>query len=52
MQEDIPLTLMLSPKCASERISSQSEMVSDVPPPPLNEVSRGSRAVTAAQEVY
>jgi riboflavin synthase alpha subunit len=27
---------MLSPRCASVRISSQSEMVSDVPPPPLD----------------
>jgi riboflavin synthase alpha subunit len=35
---------MLSPRCASVRISSQSEMVSDVPPPPLDEVSMGSKA--------
>lgn len=31
------------------RISSQSEMVSDVPPPPLDEVSMGSKAVTASK---
>lgn len=36
----VPFTLMLSPRCASVRISSQSEMVSEVPPPPLDEVSR------------
>lgn len=31
------------------RISSQSEMVSDVPPPPLDELSMGSKAVTASK---
>lgn len=41
---------MLSPKWASVRISSQSEIVSEVPPPPLEEVSRGSRAVTAGEK--
>lgn len=44
----VPFTLRLSPRCASVRISSQSEMVSDVPPPPPDEVSRGSRDVTAS----
>lgn len=44
----LPFTLMLSPKCASVRISSQSAMVNDVPPPPPDEMSRGSREVTAA----
>lgn len=45
------MTLILSPKCASPRISAQSPMVSDVPPPPLALVSRGSRDVTAAELV-
>lgn len=45
---EIPFTLMLSPRCASVRMSSQFEMVNDVPPPPVDEVSRGSRDVTAA----
>ena len=46
----IPFTAILSPRWASVRISSQSEIVSEVPPPPLAEVSRGSRAVTAGDE--
>lgn len=46
----LPFTLMLSPRWASARISSQFAMVNDVPPPPLDEVSRGSREVTAVEE--
>lgn len=45
----LPFTAMLSPRCASVRISSQSAMVNDVPPPPPDEVSRGSREVTAVR---
>lgn len=43
----IPFTHILSPRCASVRISSQSDIVNDVPPPPLAVVSRGSSDVTA-----
>lgn len=43
-----PLTLMLSPRCASPRISSAPEMVSDVPPPPLAESSSFSSLETAS----
>ena len=39
--------LMLSPKCASVRISAQSEIVSEVPPPPAAVSSCFSRRVTA-----
>lgn len=46
----IPLTAILSPRWQSVRISSQSVIVNDVPPPPLDEVSRGSRDETAAIE--
>jgi hypothetical protein len=42
------LTLMLSPMCASPRISCASEIVNDVPPPPEAVLSRSSRAVTAS----
>lgn len=49
IKSKIPFTAILSPRCASVRISSQSEMVSDVPPPPLDEVSMGSKAVTASK---
>ena len=38
---------MLSPSLASVSISSQFDIVMDVPPPPVAEVSRGSRDVTA-----
>ena len=31
----VPLTLMLSPRWASVRISAQSVIVKEVPPPPL-----------------
>lgn len=44
----VPLTDMLSPKCASPRISPQSEIVRDVPPPPLEVSSLGSSADTTA----
>lgn len=47
MQNSVPFTAMLSPRCASFRISSQLVMVNEVPPPPLAEVSRGSRDETA-----
>lgn len=46
----LPFTLMLSPRCASVRISAQSEIVREVPPPPLALVSRGSRDVTAGEQ--
>ena len=39
--------LMLSPKWASVRISVQSEIVSEVPPPPAAVSSCFSRRVTA-----
>lgn len=39
--------LMLSPKWASVRISAQSEIVRDVPPPPAAVSSCFSRRVTA-----
>lgn len=42
-----PLTLMLSPKWASPSMSSQFEIVRDVPPPPLELSSWFSRAETA-----
>lgn len=38
---------MLSPSLASVSISLQSDIVRDVPPPPVADVSRGSRDVTA-----
>lgn len=38
---------MLSPSLASVSISLQSDIVSEVPPPPVADVSRGSRDVTA-----
>lgn len=43
----VPFILMLSPKWASVRISAQSEIVSEVPPPPAAESSCFSRRVTA-----
>ena len=43
----VPLMLMLSPKWASVRISAQSEIVSEVPPPPAAVSSCFSRRVTA-----
>jgi hypothetical protein len=45
----IPLTLMLSPRCASPSMSSHPEMVNDVPPPPDAVLSSSSRAATASQ---
>ncbi len=39
--------LMLSPKWASVRMSAQSEIVSEVPPPPAAVLSCFSRRVTA-----
>ncbi len=44
---DGPFMLMLSPKWASVRISAQSEIVSEVPPPPAAVSSCFSRRVTA-----
>lgn len=41
---------MLSPRCASGRISSQLEIVIDKPP--LDEVSRGSRPVTTSTRQF
>lgn len=38
---------MLSPRWASFRMSAASSMVADVPPPPLEVVSRGSKAEIA-----
>ena len=49
VQDSVPFTAMLSPRWASVRISSQLVMVKDVPPPPLAEVSRGSRDETAGR---
>lgn len=46
-EANAPLMLMLSPKWASVRISAQSEMVSEVPPPPAAVSSCFSRRVTA-----
>lgn len=43
----VPLMLMLSPKWASVRISAQSEIVIEVPPPPAAVSSCFSRRVTA-----
>jgi len=43
----IPLILILSPKCASERISGQSVIVREVPLPPPSVSSNCSRAETA-----
>jgi hypothetical protein len=47
---EVPLTLMLSPKCASPKISSQSEIVNDVPPPPDAVLSSASSAATASHD--
>ena len=44
---NIPLMLILSPRCASDRISAQFVMVRDVPPPPPSVSSCFSRAETA-----
>jgi hypothetical protein len=49
MVDPVPFTLMLSPRWASVRISSQLVMVNEVPPPPLAEVSRGSSEETAGK---
>ena len=46
-EADAPFMLILSPKWASVRISAQSEMVSEVPPPPAAVSSCFSRRVTA-----
>ena len=43
----VPFMLMLSPRWASVRISAQSEIVSEVPPPPAAVSSCFSRRVTA-----
>lgn len=45
--KQVPLMLMLSPKWASVRISAQSEIVIEVPPPPAAVSSCFSRRVTA-----
>ena len=42
-----PFILMLSPKWASVSISAQSEIVSEVPPPPAAVSSCTSRRLTA-----
>lgn len=47
MRAGVPFILMLSPKWASVRISPQSEIVSEVPPPPAAVSSCFSRRVTA-----
>ena len=39
MVRQVPLMLMLSPRCASVRIEAQEEMVREVPLPPLEESS-------------
>ena len=44
---DVPLMLMLSPRWASERMSAQSLIVREVPPPPEEVASCVSRAETA-----
>ena len=46
-ESGVPFMLMLSPKWASVRISAQSEIVSEVPPPPAAVSSCFSRRVTA-----
>ncbi len=46
----LPLTLMLSPRVASPKMSCASAIVNDVPPPPLAVVSSSSRAETADQD--
>ena len=43
----VPFMLMLSPRLASVRISAQSEMVREVPPPPAAVSSCFSSRVTA-----
>ncbi len=45
--DGVPLMLILSPRWASVRISAQSPMVREVPPPPAEESSCFSRVVTA-----
>lgn len=47
----VPLTLMLSPRWASTRISAQFEMVRLVPPPPLEVSSCWARRETAGVAV-
>lgn len=47
VRADVPFMLMLSPKWASVRTSAQSEIVSEVPPPPAAVSSCFSRRVTA-----
>lgn len=46
-KSDIPLMLILSPRWASVRISAQSEIIREVPPPPLDVSSCFSREETA-----
>ena len=46
MVRQVPLMLILSPSLASSRISAQSEMVREVPPPPAEVSSWGWRAET------
>jgi hypothetical protein len=45
----VPLTDILSPRCASPSMSCASEMVSEVPPPPLDVWSSCSRADTTGR---
>jgi len=47
MVRQVPFTLMLSPRWASERISAQSTIVREVPPPPVSVSSCFSRMETA-----
>ena len=47
MVRQVPFVLILSPKWASVRMSAQSEIVREVPPPPAAVSSWASRAVTA-----
>ena len=51
MVRQVPLILILSPRWASERISVQSPIVREVPPPPPSVSSRCSRARMAGWDV-
>lgn len=47
MVRHVPLMLMLSPSAASDRIVGQDVIVSEVPPPPVLDGSRGVRVEIA-----
>jgi hypothetical protein len=49
MVRQVPFTLMLSPREASERMGLHSEMVREVPPPPAVVVSSALRLLTAEE---